>query len=231
MKGHRTRYRHALHPPLGDGQCPLETDTARRELAMCNDMACKTAEPTCASKVDLVLVLDGSGSVKSEGWTKISEFAKLLTGKIKFGEEHAKVGLVQFSTEAKLFQSLTATSSEVDTQLAGMAWLKGSTNTAEAFVLARETFLSGRKDAQGVVVVITDGMPSSKYLTSTSVARIKDQGVRVVFVAVGSSVNERVLAHWASWPSHENIVTVPDFEKLDAKKVTDLVLTICPVVE
>merc|ERR1719316_2121098 len=229
MKGHKTKYRHVLHPPLGDGKCPSETSPDRREIDVCNHMACKPAEPTCASKVDLVLVLDGSGSVKTEGWTKISAFAKLVVGKIKFGEEHAKVGLVQFSSEAKLFQGLTATSSEVDTGLAGMAWLKGSTNTAEALVLAREIFLNGRKDAQGIVVVITDGMPSSKYLTSTAVARVKDQGVKVVFVAIGSSVNERVLGHWASWPAHENVVTATGFDKLDAAKVTDLISTICPV--
>merc|ERR1719181_908034 len=96
-------------------------------------------------------------------------------------------------------------------------------------VLARETMLSGRKDAQGVVVVFTDGMPSSKYLTTTAVARIKDQGVRVVFVAVGTSVNERVLAHWASWPANENIIMAPSFDKLDAAKVTDLISTVCPV--
>merc|ERR1719316_267413 len=231
MKGHKTRYRHVLHAPLGDGECPPETDISRRELEPCNQYPCKPAEPTCASKVDIVLVLDGSGSVKTEGWTKISAFAKLVVGKIKFGEEHAKVGLVQFSSEAKLFQGLTATSSEIDTGLAGMAWLKGSTNTAEALVLAREIFLNGRKDAQGIVVVITDGMPSSKYLTSTAVARIKDQGVKVVFVAIGSSVNERVLGHWASWPPHENIITATGFDKLDEAKVTDLISTICPVMD
>merc|ERR1719240_2494376 len=98
-------------------------------------------------------------------------------------------------------------------------------------VVAREVFLSGRKDAQGVVLIVTDGMPSSKYLMSTAVARIKDQGVRVVFVAVGSSVNERVLAHWASWPSHENVLTAPSFEKLDAKKVLELVANMCPTLE
>jgi uncharacterized protein YegL len=229
MKGHKTRLRHILHPPLGDGACPVEGSLERREVEICNHVACKPAEPTCASKVDLVMVLDGSGSVKSEGWTKLAAFVKLVVGKIKFGEEHAKVGLVQFSTEAKLFQSLTATSSEVETQLAGMSWLKGSTNTAEALVVAREVFLSGRKDAQGVVVILTDGMPSSKYLTSTAVARIKDQGVRVIFVAVGSSVNEIVLAHWVSWPANENIITAESFEKLDAAKVTDLISTVCPV--
>lgn len=228
MKGHRTRYRHILHPALGDGRCPGETTVERRELAPCNAKECKPATPTCASKVDLVLVLDGSGSVTTEGWTKQAAFAKLLVGKLKFGEEHAKVGLVQFSTNAKMFQTLTATSGDVETQIGGMGWLKGSTNTAEALVVAREVFLGGRKDAQGVAVIITDGMPSSKYLTSTAVSRIKEQGVKVVFVAVGSSVNERVLQHWASWPAHENIITASGFDKLDAKKVTELVTTVCP---
>merc|ERR1719161_252105 len=66
MKGHRTRYRHILHPALGDGRCPGETTVERRELAPCNAKECKPATPTCASKVDLVLVLDGSGSVTTE---------------------------------------------------------------------------------------------------------------------------------------------------------------------
>ena len=94
----------------------------------------------------------------------------------------------------------------------------------------------GKMDTQNLhnvplqVVVVTDGMPYSKHLTTEAVANLKKAGARVVFVTVGSCVNRRVVDSWASWPRRENVVAVDTFAKLNTdKELTGILANLCPL--
>jgi len=232
--GHEARTRRVLNPALGDATCPAENDAERKERRPCNEAACP-AEPLqqCASKLDLVLVLDSSGSLGAPGFDKIQEFAAGLVGRVQLEEEApdtAAVGFVTFGSEATATQSLSTERSEVEAAVGSMEWTKSNTNTAQALAFAADMLEAhGRPGVQAVTVLVTDGMPESAALTSTQVQRLKEQqSSRFVVVVVGSSLSHRVAEGWVSWPPEENLLTAPTFEALDVALVTDLIADICP---
>merc|ERR1719375_3118067 len=60
--GHMYRHRHVIQKALGEGQCAKHNSRERLESQTCNDFVCPTSGK-CVAAQDLVLVLDGSGSV------------------------------------------------------------------------------------------------------------------------------------------------------------------------
>jgi len=234
-KGHQVRTRQVLVPSLGEGKCPRKTSLDRRESKTCNKVTCKealgTETPKCATKLDVVFVVDSSGSVGEAGFKKVQEFVGKALDRSKLGEQHMKVGVVQFGSTASVEADLSADAAATKTKVNAMTWQKSNTNTAEALAVARDVLTQGRQEAPSVAVVITDGMPTSKYLTATAVSRVHKRAIRLLFVTVGNGVNKRVMKQWASWPPKENVVSVPSFKELDEKLVTKILANICPVLE
>jgi len=80
--GHRDRMKAIETPAVGQGQCPSETDAERHEREPCNQEPCLKPEAdqpiTCLTKVDLVLLLDGSTSMRQSGWEATKNFSAML---------------------------------------------------------------------------------------------------------------------------------------------------------
>jgi len=186
----------------------------------------------CTQELDVTLVLDVSGSTGAAATEKVKFFAKSLMDRMQIGKTEkgpgATMGLVYYGTKAMVASPLTDKFDDLVTSMAKVTWQKDSTNTAQALGLARSLFEdAGRPAAKSVVIVVTDGMPESAFLTGVEVARLKDQGARLAFVAVGKSVSQHVLRRWASWPWEENVVSADAFSNLDDKKVTEVLANIC----
>lgn len=224
--GHAERVRHVLYSAVGAGQCAAPESPDRRQARPCNPNPC-AATPKCASKSDVVLALDSSGSVGSTGFASVKSFATMVAGQMQLGEALSSMGVVTFSSNA-VVQQWSLDANAVKGAIGSLAWLKGSTNTAEAFVKADQLFVDGREGAPDILVVVTDGMPQSMYLASSALAKLKEKGVRVVVVAVGAGRTARHLKGWASWPTAENFIAVDSFKKLDQKRATELIANICP---
>jgi Flp pilus assembly protein TadG len=112
--------------------------------------------------VDLVLVIDHSGSLASAGaWTDLQDAATDFVD--KFDDSMDQVGLVGFSTRADqrtLMQSFFT--APVQSQIWSMS-SAGWTNTGEALRMAHEQFTTGpsRQQSAKVVVLFTDGQPTA----------------------------------------------------------------------
>mmetsp|Transcript_30143 Transcript_30143/g.65836 ORF Transcript_30143/g.65836 Transcript_30143/m.65836 type:complete len:840 (-) Transcript_30143:63-2582(-) len=228
LKGHRVRRRSVMRSARGAGLCPDADDPARRETVPCNADDC-AGSPRCNALLDVVFILDASGSTGDDGFRNARNFAKMAASRMAVAEGGVKVAAIVFGGSAAVSQDLTADATAFDAQLGAAVWQKGSTNTAEALALAREEFESHARDgASPIVVVVTDGMPSSSFVLSTEAARLKARGARLTFISVGPSIIRRALDKWASWPAEENIVEVPSHATLDESKVTALLANICP---
>jgi uncharacterized protein YegL len=235
-RGHKSRTRPIIRPALGEATCPGDRSPERFMTLPCSRKTCDKVlsqpKAKCSKELDVVLVLDASGSVGAISTEKMKLFAKSLMDRIQLGKVETKagatMGLVYFGSKASVASPLTATSTDLADSIAKVTWQRDSTNTAQALALARTLFEDrGRPTAKKVVIVVTDGMPESAFLTGVEVGRLKEQGARLSFVAVGKSVSQHVLRRWVSWPWEENVVSGDAFQDLDEKKVTEVLANIC----
>jgi len=229
-------------PIRGQGKCPKQSSEWRLQKVPCNEQAC-VGDEVCIAKMDIVIGLDGSGSVKEKGFEVLRDFAAHIIGRFqaKVSEEvqndegkmetkdveAARIAIVQFGNGV-LSDDGTVSAATIDQPLSndleatagvmgGLTWQKGFTNMAQLFTAADNIFMEGRGKAQSLVIVITDGRPSFKYQTHTAVMNLRRKGIRVMIVAVKEFPNQEMmdkLGEWASEPTRTNLVKVPGLLKL-----------------
>mmetsp|Transcript_15205 Transcript_15205/g.34688 ORF Transcript_15205/g.34688 Transcript_15205/m.34688 type:complete len:856 (-) Transcript_15205:28-2595(-) len=232
--GHRVRERVVVSNALGEGTCPDVTSSQRRESVMCATTACPTSPlPECASAVDLVLLLDESGSVTEAGFNNMKSLTNLLVARLQLSSELAKAGVVTFGSKATEQVAMVADAASVTSAVTSATYAGTNTDTAQALAVARKLLeREGRSDTPSAVLIFTDGMPVSAMLTTDEANRLHEQGTRVMILAGGSDLSKEALLQWASWPQEENIVKVASFRELEegrkAEVITDIIANLCP---
>jgi hypothetical protein len=229
--GFQNRYKHVLIPTRGFGKCPREDGFERFAEQKCNIQPC-VGDEICIANQDLIIAIDGSGSVREDGFNILKSYALELLSKYHseyFGAGAMKIGLIEFGngiimpdgvtvSPAMNLQPLTADLGAVKSSMEGMVQKKGFTNMAQAFALAETMYRSaGRKGSQSALLVITDGKPSFQFQTNELVEQLDDKGVQRFFVVV--SDNEKsvdMMKKWASDPWETNLLHVPGLSPLDA---------------
>merc|ERR1719387_73809 len=187
--GIQERVRKVDIPIRANGKCPDAKHPDRFEMQQCNTQDC-VGDEICIARQDLVIALDGSGSVKEEGFDIIQKFALNLTGKYQseyYGVEDMRIGLVLFGngeyfdngTVAPALEVVEITSGleSVSTAIAGLQWQRGFTNMMQALQAADNMFADGRDDAQSAVMMISDCKWTNAYRTSMKATAMKDKGV------------------------------------------------------
>jgi hypothetical protein len=229
--GFQNRNRHVLVPTRGFGKCPLEDGGQRFNQQECNTQPC-VGDEICIAQQDLLIAVDGSGSVREDGFNILRNYALDLLSKYHseyFGGQAMKIGLIEFGngiimedgvtvSPAMNVHTLTTDLGSVKSALEGMVQKKGFTNMAQAFALAETMYTAaGRKGAQSALLVITDGKPSFQFQTNELVEQLDDKGVQRFFVVV--SDNEKsvdMMKKWASSPWETNLLHVPGLSPLEA---------------
>jgi uncharacterized protein YegL len=148
---------------------------------------------------DLVIAIDGSGSVQTSGFDVLKKYVKSLLDRYQtkyWGDDAVKLGVVLFGngvimpdgktvSPAILSAPLTFDKAAVLTAVDGLPFKKGFTNMAQAFSAAENAFiLGGRREASSAVLVITDGKPSLKFMTNEMVEQLDDKGITRYFMLV-----------------------------------------------
>jgi hypothetical protein len=225
--GFKERRRHVLIPTRGYGKCPHDDSHDRYQHTTCNEQPCRGDED-CMAKQDLVICIDGSGSVKPSGFKILQEFVgKLLERYMTqyWGDDAVKLAIVLFGNgvimpdgktvaPALLKQGLTFEMDDVKKAVKELKFKKGFTNMAQAFAVAETAFILGsRREASSAVMVITDGKPSFKFMTNEMVEQLDDKGITRYFLLVNDedldSDANKVMKSWASQPWETNLIHVP----------------------
>jgi len=229
--GFQERWRRVIRPVRGNGKCPKRKSKMRYGLKDCNSHEC-VGDEICVAKQDLVLAIDGSGSLQESGWTTLKGFAAKLIDKYMgtyYGYEDMKIGVVQFGNGeiekdgsvagAVEVLGLTSDMGKVKKAIEGMNFLKGFTNMAQAFTSAEKLFLlEGRQLAQSAVLTLTDGKPSFLFQTAEKVMQLRDKHTKLFFAPVTEFKGEelKVMQEWASQPWETHLVHIPGLEALKA---------------
>jgi len=229
--GFQNRAKHVLIPTRGFGKCPKEDGPNRAAEQECNTQPC-VGDEICIANQDLIIALDGSGSVREDGFNILKNYALDLLSKYHseyYGSGAMKIGLIEFGngiimpdgvtvSPAMNVHTISSDLGSVKSAVEGMVQKKGFTNMAQAFALAETMYTSsGRKGAQSALLVITDGKPSFQFQTKELVQQLDDKGVTRFFVVV--SDNEKsvdLMKDYCSTPWETNLLHVPGLSPLEA---------------
>jgi len=131
-----------------------------------------TAPPAnCTAAVDLIFVLDASGSIESSGFEQMKSFVSELVNKFDVENGHVRVGLLTYSTTVQVTFNLNMYTSRADIRAAisRLTYVAGRTNTGDALAHARTVMLQpaagDRPHVPNVIVVLTDGGSNDKLAT------------------------------------------------------------------
>jgi hypothetical protein len=242
--------------PEGAGECPGAWSTKRLHYKKCNMVRCKIpamdkALP-CNRSLDVVLLIDGSGSLGKVGWAEEIKAATMFVDAFKdsgkgnmavllFSGPKTWSGVEKCTGEdagpvdpekcgIKMVTHFTEDMKKVKNLILGLDWPQGSTLTSLALMTAKAELALGRKDSKATVVVITDGRPLS-YRNTGLAAEALRKAARLVWVPVTKYAPLKSIKKWATRRWQENVVLVKSFEDLgSAYTVTHIIADICPKV-
>merc|ERR1740139_196619 len=245
--GNQNRVRLVEIPIRGDGKCPRDKSRVRLQEQTCNTHSC-VGDEICIAKQDLVIAVDGSGSIHAEGFKLVRNFTGELLKRYK-SEYHAEttmqIGLVVFGngviedngdiSKAVLLRELSTDLAATREAAAGMQHQKGFTNMAQAFVLARKLLTQrGRKEAQSAVMTISDGKPSFLFETTEQANTLESKGIQRFMVGIAEypgSDEWQLMQTLASQPAFTNTVRVPGIDALQdgaGAFVEEAIVKFCP---
>merc|ERR1719356_204882 len=246
--GHMHRIRAVMTPAKNMGKCPGPYDLERYDETTCNDHACAIVEVkgwtetamVCKAKVDVVLIIDASESLKEEGFEESKKFAKAFVS--AFEGQDAQLSVIQFGGPLywedfyyctdninadlseeymknvcgiKLVQELSNDTQTTLDNIGNLTWdeppSQGTTFTSGALLMAREVLRFARQDVEHIVVTLTDGLPIDVDHTTEAADMVKSDGARLVFAGVGlSTYGEQYLQGITSTNTKDNLVIIED---------------------
>jgi hypothetical protein len=212
----------------------------------------------CSAQLDVVMLLDSSGSLRKRGWNAelmaANNFLHSFDGNsgAAGGANSAKTQLsvisysgprtwggVRKCTGSKRRVSLrkcgiqmvnhfTEDIKKVRQLVNGLPWMRGSTLTSLALSTAQEEFKLGRKNAKSVALVFTDGRPL--YYGKTWIAAREIRKVaRLMWVPITRRVPLAYIKALATRRWQENMVLAPSYRQLQSKTlINHVVADMCP---
>lgn len=188
----------------------------------------------CSGELDIVIVLDSSGSIRSARWRVVMDFVGGIISELDIAEDRTRVGLVYWSDDAHVQFHLNEFYTKQDLVQAVLftPYTGGKTNTASALRMLREEMFrpnnGDRTFADNFAIVITDGnsnIDPENTVSEAVMARM--EGIHIVTVAVGRSfVNHVELEGIASLPVDINMFEVDDYKALPTI-VEDVTIATC----
>jgi len=256
--GTKKRSKFVKKQPEGEGECAGQWSSKRLQYKQCSMTRCKTAsldKPMgCAETLDVVLLIDGSGSLGKKGWNAEIKAAQTFVDAfaVSDGKSKANLAVILYSgprtwggvykcmgkkgnkvdmkktCKIDTVQHFTQDMKKVKEQITSLKWPQGSTLTSLALMTAKAELGLGRANAKSVVVVITDGRPLS-FRKTWFASRALRKSARLVWVPVTRYAPLKYIKKWATRRWQENVVKVNSFGQLAKPEVvTHIMADICP---
>jgi Mg-chelatase subunit ChlD len=191
-------------------------------------------QPTlrCESKADIILLIDGSGSLGQTGWDASVKAGAMLARAFGAGT-HADVRLavMLFSYYSKWVKHFTSDTEACAVAIEGLTWPRSLTFTANALNTASSELSLGRDDAQTVVILLTDGRPMYTHRTWWAAHNLR-RNARLMTVPVTRWAPIAQAKQWASYPKEDNFLPLDSFQDLEDPDKLDLIIAdVCPQVD
>lgn len=228
----------------GNGQCLVEAGKAFCACNQgwtgkhCGEKKCRfvVTRGGMPVKADVMVLLDGSGSVSSEDFQKSLSFIRDFADTMRIGSDAGRINVHQFShthqTEITFADSVELGEKQLKKKIDGLQQLGGGTFTGDALAEALRVFReSGRRDATDVakyVLVLTDGETTSDQedKIKETVPEITKIGVEILGIGIGGKVNQNQLLIMTG-NRQDRVFSVDSFDKLNSDFLKKMVEKMC----
>ncbi|XP_036750675.2 collagen alpha-6(VI) chain isoform X1 [Manis pentadactyla] len=151
--------------------------------------------------LDVVFVIDSSGSIDSDEYNIMKEFMIDLVKKANVGKNQVQFGALKYADDPKVLFYLDdlGTKQEVISVLQNDQTMGGNTYTAEALGFSEHMFMEARgsrlhKGVPQVLVVITDGESHDADKLNATAKALRDKGILVLAVGIAGANPMELLA-------------------------------------
>lgn len=171
--------------------------------------------------VDLVFVVDGSGSIGRQNFETVKAFLKNIVTGLEIESANSRVGFIQFTTASRLELKLSDFSStaQINQAIENVVYMAGGTYIAggmnRAIIDAFSPANGERPDITNVMIVLTDGRDGRNQDVIDAFNAATRQGDTVIAVGVGRGVDQKELSDIAGGDA-SRIFDVAGFNDLNA---------------
>lgn len=201
-------------------------DTLACDGATSVDVSITGTDITEVTPVDLMLVVDESGSIEPTEFEQQRTFMLDLVSALSDLFDHGgRMGLVMFNEGSRLFLGLNGDDTVVSTAIGNVPQLGGATCIGCGIAEANaELSASSGPDRAKVIVVLTDGFSNVsgdagltpfEYVEATA-SDAEALGAELFAVGVGEAVSQPELQAIGTGPDNENVFNVSDFADLQS---------------
>uniref|UniRef100_A0A8C3S590 VWFA domain-containing protein n=1 Tax=Chelydra serpentina TaxID=8475 RepID=A0A8C3S590_CHESE len=152
-------------------------------------------------RLDVVFVIDGSGSIGLSQYQTMKDFMIALVKKSDVAPDRVQFGAVKYSDDPEMFFELNKykTKSEIVEAIQNDVSKGGSTYTAKAIGYSEALFaqVRGSRKSEGVpqiLIVITDGESHDAAQLGDTAKRLRDNGIIIYAVGIEGAKPEELLA-------------------------------------
>ncbi|CAG2222294.1 COL6A [Mytilus edulis] len=163
----------------------------------------------CQDPADIGFLLDASGSVVSSEFEKVKTFAINFIKKFDISNQAVKISAFAFDAEVKggFHFNHFSTEQDISTGIRGIVYTGGGTSFDIPLTFAREQMFLPQNGARGytkkILIFITDGDAPT---TDEPGQLLRDMGVAVYAIGVGSNLNTNNLDKIATSVNHRYMV-------------------------
>ncbi|XP_005099133.2 uncharacterized protein LOC101847656 [Aplysia californica] len=178
------------------------------------DIGCRS------NNLDMAFVLDSSGSVDVADYEKSKTFTASIVEGFDVRPDSVRVAAIAFSKNIAHEFDLNTYNTAQDVKDAVMRIGKESaeTRTDLALDFLRETIFTHQRGARNnsakIAIVQTDGKSTEPALTGPAAQALRDEGIVVFVIGIGSGINETELHTIASSPTCTRVRLLADFTEL-----------------
>uniref|UniRef100_A0A0G4FKC9 VWFA domain-containing protein n=1 Tax=Chromera velia CCMP2878 TaxID=1169474 RepID=A0A0G4FKC9_9ALVE len=233
--GKQYREKHVKKEAVGGGVCPGKRNPQRYEIIECNTQSCAPGVPICNTKMDIILVVDSSGSIGFWNWPKVVQGISAIAHQVNYA--HVQLGTVIFSSGVETYSVLTNDVDEIKRLYPGemqKSWMGSVTNTAMAVAHAMNLLVEGGRAAEGAkqtIMIFSDGYPccthGARQMTEYAINDAIGAGIRVIMVPLGNA-DTSFIGYLNSLSSTDSTIPISTFDEfVEEETIAKLIEKTC----
>lgn len=183
----------------------------------------KFCERGCSAFIDLVFIVDASGSIRLERFPMVLAFFTSIVDQVELAPSKTRIGAISFSDTSYVDFNLNSYTNKGDviSAIKRITFLGGKTDIASALQMLTNTMYlpanGGRSNAQRVAILFTDGDSNiDSQDTIPYAVNARNAQIFIIVVGLGTDVVLVELRSIASRPLNRTVLTTPFVADLPA---------------